>query len=241
MLGPTTSSSGQCTIYLCIMVRIFLFIYCLTTTSLHAQKHDYVWVTGQGNQFNHPDFGGTTIDFNNKTVLVYYDHRELNFGSVNSSICDSSGHLLFYTNGCSIAGANDTLLENGDSINPGELHDKFCYSQYTTGYISGRQSILSLPLPYSKNEFYIFHTGIENIPHPVFGILPMATHFYCSKIDMSLNGGIGSVVMKNFMFVNDTVGFGELCAVKHANDTYWWVLIPTRYDKNEYYTVLERV
>ena len=217
---------------------LFFLIFELAISPLIAQKHDYIWVTGHGNQFNHPDFGGTIIDFNNNTVLAYYNHRELNFGSVNSSICDSSGQLLFYTNGCSIAGANDTLLENGDNINPGDLHDKFCYSQYTTGYVSGRQSVLSLPLPHTEREFVVFHIGIENIPHPVFGTLPMATHFYNSNINMTSIEGKGKVETKNHKFFNDTVGFGEMCAIRHANDIDWWVIIPTRYDKNEYYKVL---
>ncbi len=46
----------------------------------------------------------------------------MNMFVCNVNISDTAGNLQFYTNGCAIAGANDTILPNGDNINPGPLH-----------------------------------------------------------------------------------------------------------------------
>jgi len=210
------------------------FIVGLVFSSLYAQKHDYIWMAGYRSNPVTPNLGGMLIDFNKNPREVRVNYRNLDFGTVNTSICDSAGNLLFYSNGCFVAGADDSLLLNGDDISPGELHDQFCYDQYTLGYISGQQSILTLPLPNSANEYIIFHLGIENVPHPTFGQLPMATNFYYSRVRINHNPLKGEVIEKN-VIIHDTVGFGEMCAVKHKNLRDWWILIPSRYDKNDYF------
>ncbi|MEQ1746584.1 MAG: hypothetical protein ABMA02_14225, partial [Saprospiraceae bacterium] len=83
------------------------------------------------------------MDFNQKEVDVSLKYRVPDLSSVSTSMCDSAGNLLFYSNGCGIYGSNDSLLQNGDNINPGELHDKFCNDPYLAVYISGKQSLLT--------------------------------------------------------------------------------------------------
>ena len=104
-----------------------------------AQKHDYIWISGDSNTPATTTHGGITIDFNQKPVNAYYNHRDHNLFTTNSSICDSAGNLLFYTNGCVIAGADDVILENGDDINPGSSHTLWCIN-YEDGYAGGPQN-----------------------------------------------------------------------------------------------------
>ena len=142
-------------------MRRIIFIFCfLSTHAITAQKHDYIWVAGYGSYPIKPNFGGIVLDFNQKDVDVSLKYRVPDLSSVNTSICDSAGNLLFYSNGCGIYRSNDSLLENGDNINPGELHDKFCNDPYLAVYVSGKQSVLALPMPGSESEYIVFHLGI---------------------------------------------------------------------------------
>ena len=73
----------------------------LALGNLNAQKHDYNWVTGY--EFNAPDpFGNMRIDFNYSPPKVVKENLKMNFQSCRGSFSDSSGNLLFYTNGIRI-------------------------------------------------------------------------------------------------------------------------------------------
>jgi hypothetical protein len=214
-------------------------LLCLSA-AVFAQKQDYVWVMGRS---NYPDiigepWGGSILDFNSAPPYNFYNWRKLNFGGCNTSICDSSGQLLLYSNGCAIAGADDEILDNGDYINPGTLHNQFCYGLYNGGYISGYQSILLLPQPRRDSVYFMFHNIIENINVPNLGLTPTPVKFLYSKIDMRLNNGKGKVLEKNKIFYNSPVSFGEMTAIKHANGTDWWIVRPRKFDGQTYLSFL---
>lgn len=201
--------------------------------SLTAQKHDYVWVTGDDNQLIDTTYGGSTIDFNFNPVKAYYNYRELNMFVCNSSICDTAGNLMFYTNGCDIAGADDEIIENGETINPGEVHQLKC-DQENSGYAAGYQSTLILPVPDSINLYYLFHkrTIITNNPFDI-----KIDKLFYSKVDMSQNNGKGKVVAKNVEMMNGDIAYGQMTAAKHANGKDWWLVTPKE-DSNIFYLFL---
>ena len=84
-----------------------------------AQKQNYIWVIGDNNNLTDTTHGGAIVDFNQSPVKVKYHHRELNMFIANVSICDTSGHLLLYTNGCDIAGNNDSIVTNHQKCTTG--------------------------------------------------------------------------------------------------------------------------
>ena len=43
---------------------------------------------------------------------------------------------------------------------------------------------------------------------------------------MSLNGGLGSVIQKNTVLLNDSLVEGRITSCKHANGRDWWVIVP---------------
>lgn len=47
---------------------------------------------------------------------------------------------------------------------------------------------------------------------------------YLTTVDMSLDGGLGGVVAKNEVILQDTLNTGKITAVRHANGRDWWVL-----------------
>jgi hypothetical protein len=197
-----------------------------------AQKHDYVWVVGDDNQLSDTTYGGSTLDFKQTPPNAYYNYRESNFRTCNASICDTAGSLLFYTNGCSIAGADDQILEGGEGLNLGNVYQQTCEQDgyYTSGY----QSALILPLPDSNNIYYLFHKKIIYTFNP-FDV--KVDRLFYSKVDISQNNGAGSVVDKNVEIMSSNIAYGQMAAVKHANGKDWWLVTPQG-DDSTFYTFL---
>ncbi|MDX2282153.1 MAG: T9SS type A sorting domain-containing protein [Saprospiraceae bacterium] len=214
-------------------MKNFICVFFITIgISLHAQKHDYVWVVSIANETSIIPFGSSTLDFNSVPVNAYFRPRKLNLGGCSAGMSNANGNLLLYTDGCRICNAQDSIIENGEGLNPGILYNQFCALPSLTGYISGFQSTIILPFPGSDHEYILIHTGIENIPDPV------VTKLYYSKIDMSLNNGKGKVTEKNVVIYAGPMGFAEMSAVKHANGIDWWVVKPAPYNKNSYFKFL---
>ncbi len=178
------------------------------TVSLHAQKHDYKWVFGYQN-------AGSIIDFNQ--IPVFYEEASivLNLYVSSTNIADSSGELVFYTNGCAIANANHEVIENGEGLNPGTIHDNYC--EY--GYPGGMQSSLILPLPASGHLYYLFHKHIVATSSYIGTDI-----LYYSVIDMSLNDGRGAVIEKNQPLIQDLLTSNQLTSVRHSNGVDWWIV-----------------
>jgi hypothetical protein len=211
-------------------MKNILFALLLLPQILFAQKHDYVWVTGDDNSLTDTTRGGSTIDFNFTPPKVYYNYREQNMFVCNSSICDTAGNLMFYTNGCDIAGADDTILENGETINPGYVHQLKC-DQENDGYTAGYQSTIILPVPDSNNLYYLFHKRIIFTSNP-FDV--KTDKLFYSIIDMNANSGKGKVIEKNTELMSDYLAFGEMTAVKHANGKDWWLVTPKDHSNTFY-------
>ena len=196
-----------------------------------CQKEDYFWTFGYDNDTSTMDFGGTNIDFNFDPPDIYYEFRNLNFDIANSSICDSMGELLFYTNGLSISNSNGEIMENGEGLNPDPFRDDWIDDGYPL-----YQGTLILPFPDNPNLFYLFHEERTLTPNdPVHNTKVFS--LYYTLVDISTNNGLGSVIEKNIPIIQDTLDYGKITATKHANGKDWWILIP-QFDSNRYYRIL---
>lgn len=218
------------------MKKILLFwMLCWMVGMVQAQKHDYIWVMGYNYSGATPATEGTMLDF--KQVPVDISPQPLLFEMEQSvaMISDAEGTLQFYTNGCKIANAAHALMENGDEINPGEVHDIQCppgpYGSYTAGF----QSSLILPKPGSDSEYYLLHKGI--IYSSDNGFTVYTNRLYYTLVDMALNNGLGRVTQKNQILFADTLTFGQLTAVRHANGVDWWIM-DSEYLSDKYYVWL---
>jgi hypothetical protein len=211
------------------MRKLFIFLIILFSIAPGiSQKHDYVWLMGQNHQ-SIIEHSGTVIDFNATPPDIYYEFRDMFFRQVNASICDTAGNLLFYTNGIYIANALNEPMENGDGLNPGPHAD----ANQNYGYIV-EQGAMILPLPEQENLHYLLHID-NNAPT---GILVFHTrHFYYTIVDMSAENGLGAVVEKNRVLLEDILDMGKLTATKHANGRDWWILV-RKYNSNQYYRAL---
>ena len=173
---------------------------------MYGQKHDYTWVYGY---LNNPDtsskVGGAIVDFKQRPPLHYKENRELNFDLFCAACSDSTGNLLFYSNG-------NQLIENGDTINPGSIwqsNQNFGYPSVYGGF--------ALPAPGKQNCYYFFH-----LPFYFDNGQIIESPLYYSFIDMNANNGEGKVMAKNQVLLQADLTHPR--AVKHANGRDWWVL-----------------
>ena len=194
-------------------------------------KYDYNWLFGIGPLSISGE--GTLINFNdNPITITTYDNLGATINQTNTTISDKNGNLLFYTNGCHISDITNNVMMNGDSLNPGRIHNDFwCNS----GGYSAAQGLIALPQPNDDDKYLLFHVKDTLVTEPaidVYGDL-----LYYTTIDMSLNNGLGAVVKKNEVIIQDSLNTGEIMAVKHANGLNWWILMP-KHKSNGYFTLL---
>jgi hypothetical protein len=185
-------------------------------TPLAAQKHDYNWTIGYdtGNPIT-SEYGGSVISFNESPTVAIKNNQKLNFEYYGTACSDSSGNLLFYTNGISIHNYLHQLIENGDTINPGDYWDATLHSGYASTI-----GPFALPYPGHPNQYVLFHTGLE---YDVDSFYLRISPFYCTIVEMSANNGAGKVLIKN-----QVLAAGDLCwpaACKHGNGRDWWITV----------------
>jgi hypothetical protein len=170
--------------------------------------------------------GRGVVDFVIGSPVVQIDStRPINLSLTNANITDSIGNLLFYTNGIKIIDHSDSVMHNGDSLNPSPITTSF----QSLGLPIVQNDII-LQKPGSSNLFYLFHETIDNGALETYEI-------YYSVIDMNLNGGLGGVIQKNTIFLQDTLARGQVTACKHANGRDWWLIVP-EYSHPAYYVFM---
>ena len=207
------------------MKRCF-WIWCLfISVNVLAQNRSNVWMLSY--QHFSDDCG---IKFTNGIADTFSVWKTLDFFATNSSICDTNGNLLFYTNGIWIANKNNDSLQNTTDFNPGWATDH--YSSQSIG-MGTPQGVIILPKPNSDSLFEIFHVSGEPIEDST-QVQPLELRF--SEVDMSIDNSLGAINsgVKNIQLVEDTLVWGRLTACKHANGRDWWI-ITHRWNSTLYY------
>ena len=171
-----------------------------------------------------PPFGGINMDFSGGTLSMSLHSRVMNFNTTVGAICDSTGNLLFYSNGIWIANAQNDTMINGSGLNPG-----FWTSTRDTIGLSIPQGNLVIPFPEDSTRYYLFHETLDD-----YGATNSALYLYYSIIDMSLDSGRGAVTQKNSILLSGHFIPGRLTACKHGNGRDWW-LIAHEYNSNKYF------
>lgn len=171
-------------------------LFTFSTLISYTQKQGNIWYFG--------DHAG--LDFNT-TPPSYLSDGQTDFHPPNlwnegcSSISDSSGTLLFYSNGEKIWNRYHQTMLNGDSL---------------LGHSSAASGCIILPRPGSDRYFYVLTTdALENL---------FANGIRYSVIDMCLDNGNGAVLSneKNILVYDNTTE--KLSAVKHANGVDYWIV-----------------
>ncbi|ALJ04393.1 hypothetical protein APS56_04235 [Pseudalgibacter alginicilyticus] len=145
-----------------------LLLVCLFVISSFAQKEANNWYFGSyaGMKFN-PD--GSTTNLSDGKLDTYEGC---------TTISDSNGNLLFYTDGISIWNKLHQPMFNANSS----------YGNGLYGDPSSSQSAIVVPKPDDPNIYYIFTVDTstnDNDPNRGFNY---------STVDLTLNGGLGDVI-----------------------------------------------
>jgi hypothetical protein len=201
------------------------FILFFSLSMLFAQMHDNVWLFGGDGGDTTPatDSGGVTLikfDQLEKPEIQNLQTPTVFFHGTNTSMCDSAGNLLFYTNGEHVYSNNHKIMSNGIKI--ASIIDGYGYRL--------PQGVLALPHPDHTQKYDLF--TIELDPNNAFG-----WKLFYHEIDMTKNNGLGQVTTKRQLLVQDSLSGGKLSATKHANGRDWWFIVPRDFS-NLYYVGL---
>ncbi len=207
----------------------FILTAC-TTFLLSQSKHDYTWLMGiQPGGQDYPINCMNIMNFKDNKLTIEKGLIDVQTFVTNASCSDNDGNLLFYTNGCYIKDSNNNIMPNGEHLNPGLIYDDNCPDY---GY-TANGGIIILPMPGDSNKYYVLHQAIE-----VFNTSPFVriNRLYYSTVDMQQNNGLGDVILKNQIILKSTQYTG-LQAVKHSNNTDWWIMA-MKQNGNTYYKIL---
>jgi len=194
------------------LIHVFGMVLLLNSTS--AQKYDNIWILGYHFWPNGPI---AALDFYNNQPDSAGFYTPIDFFGCNASICDSSGHLLLYTNGAKVLNKFHQYLEGSDSFNHEGVLGEYDYT-----YWNYLQSAIILPFPNHQNQFYIFHLNGDYFNN-YNEFQPLRVEY--STVDMSLNSGEGEMTTLNQVAIDDTVLYGNMQAVKHCNGRDWWLAV----------------
>lgn len=169
-------------------MRIFLLlIICISSLSLFGQKEGWNWYFGEQ----------AGLDFSNGDPVALTDGAMSNGEGV-ASVSDTTGSLLFYTNGLEVYGADHTVMPNGFGL---------------LGHPSSSQSGVIVRKPSSTEEYYVFTVDY----------LSGNAGLNYSIVDMTMNGGLGDLTVKNELILSGARE--KVTAVRHENGIDEWIVV----------------
>lgn len=161
-----------------------LFIATTNAQSVLNQTNIWYFNFNCGIDFN----SGSPVSLNNGALYTYEGC---------TSISDSNGNLLFYSDGITVYNSNHQTMQNGTGLDGGS---------------STSQSCIAIRQPGSNMVWYLFTVAEAG----------GAAGARYSVIDMSLQGGLGEVVDKNIPLV--ALVEEKVTACLQTNGTDYWIL-----------------
>ncbi|MEI6577725.1 MAG: hypothetical protein WCO63_16245 [Bacteroidota bacterium] len=199
---------------LILLLSIWLLAFTASSQNISEAKRDYNWIFGR----SYPPYKGSIINFNNNPATCNFFTQHLDILNTNGSISDTSGNLLFYTNGMFVADKNGNIMPHGDSLNFGSYYNSIMSDPVGYHGYNATQSLIILPQPGNENHvFQIIHSRLLDPYHNALDLLN-------STVSIDENNGLGDVTSKNEAYLVDTVDLG-IDAVRHANGRDWWVVV----------------
>ena len=184
-----------------IFTLFFLFIF----LNLQAQKETWHWYFGSK----------AGIDFSSG-VPVADTSSMMGAPEGVSSISDSAGNLLFYTNGLKVWNKIHQVMENGDSL---------------MGHQSSTQSFIIIKQPNKDSIYYIFTQDAGDS----YVYTPPHKGFRYSTVNINFNNGLCKIINKNIFITDSTTE--RVTVIKHCNGKDYWIITQKK-NCNTYYSYI---
>lgn len=172
-----------------IALCLTLFFFC----KIYSQKQTNNWLFSDSNMVN---FNTPFPTSNNSNLVFAFE--------ASASVSDTSGNLLFYTNGESVRNRFGQYMLNG--------------GLWTSQFVAtATEGTLIVPKPGSTSQYYLI---LNN------NFCGGAKVLYYTIVDMSLNGGLGDVLFPPVLFyTSPTTKVSEkISVVKHCNGKDFWLV-----------------
>lgn len=158
------------------------------------------------------------------------------FLHTSASMSDSSGNLLFTSNGIKIYDKLGAIIPNS-LLHPGPI-----VNQYTASGLNLPRAAAFLPFPGDSIRYILIHIAPEiqlSMGSPGYIPYPIPAHIYYTVINKTLNNGNGGIESINNIILTDTLTHAMGCGAitKHANGRDWWIIHKKHY-RNEFYKFL---
>jgi hypothetical protein len=183
----------------------------------------------QNNEANVWHFGSRCVmDFNFDPPLANcgYDISGSQSNEGTSSICNSDGELLFYSNGIDVFDINHNLFPSFADWPPSSIGIPLL-----GGGLSATNAAFIVPDPGSANEYYLFFAAEE------VGFTGLSQQLGVSgisyvKVDMTLNNGLGDLTT-DLIVLNETMTEKIAVTSDCSGENSW--LVCHKYSSNEFY------
>lgn len=182
--------------------------------AIFAQGESNIWYFGVN--------AGLNFNSNPPTPLL-----DLPIGTFSSEGCstisDSNGNVLFYTNGEKVWNKNFQVMFNGDNL---------------AGHNSSTQSSAIIPYPgtynFTENRFdKYFLVTLDDYTVQAPSAEDKGVRY--SEIDMSQDNGLGVVTQNKNIHLFGTTTTEKVCVVPHSNGCDFWVICKV-VDSNNFYS-----
>lgn len=153
---------------------------------------------------------GAGLDFNSGSPVAIAGGQTGHTWEGFSTLCDTAGNLLFYSDGQTIWNKTHTVVENGTGL---------------IAHQSSTQGSLLLQHPENDTLVYLFTSRPSDFSNA--GIR-------YNIINSKSNNGEGKVILKNKLLLSPTTE--KLTAINHANGRDIWVIVHG-YTSNSYFYI----
>lgn len=179
------------------MKQLWILLFVFSSSVGFSQNEANIWYFGEN----------AGLDFNSGSPVALLDGA-LNTLEGCSTISDTDGNLLFYSDGVTVWNRNHQIMLNGTGLN---------------GHASSTHSALVVPKPDSSTIYYIFTVDQAVVNN---------NGIQYSEVDMSLDNGLGGITStKNIPLYAPTTE--KLTAVKKFSGNGFWVL-SHKFNSNEF-------
>jgi hypothetical protein len=136
-----------------------------------------------------------------------------------ATISDSSGNLLFFTNGYYVWNKVNDVMPHGDSLHAFMYFNEFSSQTSDSFGNSSTNGVIIIPRPSHPSQYYIYsHVAACFNPNCTDAIV-------YQLVDMNSENNLGDVVERNVFLDSAQRKIAEkLSACRHANGRDWWLI-----------------